>query len=282
MPIRFKVRSNKMVGKEDEYAAQVVPAFTADIEDVVERATQQGSGVSKAAMLAAVEAFFSTAERMVLEGIHITTPLVNIHTSITGTFKGHDDRFDRRRHRIEARVTPGKRLRRTVRLYGRAVRVAGTSSPLPAPVFFEDIESGQKDSALTPGGLGRLYGIRLKFDPADPRQGVFFIGADRRATRAGPAAENHPKQVILLVPPLAPGDYTLEVRARAEDSDEVRSGRLPATLTVPEVPILELPPAWASWPEPAVPVGAAREGPAGAAASADTAWPQPAAVEEPS
>ena len=248
MPIHFTIRSNKMVGKKDEYAAQVRPAFTADVEDVVERMTQQGCALSKAAVLGVLEMFFSTTERMVLDGINVTTPLVNIHASITGTFKGRDDRFDRRRHRIEARVTPGRRLRRTVRLYARAVRDAGRSCPVPAPVFYEDLESGRKDSALTPGGLGRVYGTRLKFDPADPRQGVFFVAGDGRATRVGPSAENHPKQLIFLVPPLAPGDYALEVRARAEDSGDVRTGRLHYTLTVPEVPLLELPPDWAAWP----------------------------------
>jgi hypothetical protein len=249
MTIRYTIRSNKMMGKH-EYAAQVRPAFTADVDDVVERMTQSGCALSKAAALGVLEMFFSTVERMVLDGINVTTPLVNIHASVTGTFKGEDDRFDRRRHRIEARTTPGRRLRRTVRLYGRAEREPGRGGPVPNPVFYEDLESGQKNGVLTPGGMGRVYGARLKFDPADPRQGLFFVGADKRATRVGLAAENHPKQVIFLVPPLAPGDYTLEVRARAEDSDDVRTGRLYRTLTVPEVPILELPPDWATWPAP--------------------------------
>jgi hypothetical protein len=213
--------------------------------------TQSGCALSKAAVLGVLEMFFGTVERMVLDGINVTTPLVNVHASVTGTFKGEDDRFDRRRHGIEARTTPGRRLRRTVRLYGRAERKPGRGRPRPNPVFYEDLESGQKNSTLTPGGLGRVYGGRLKFDPADPCQGVFFVAADRRATRVALAAENRPKQLIFLVPPLAPGDYTLEVRARAEDSDDVRTGRFHHTLTVPEVPFLELPPDWATWSAPA-------------------------------
>jgi hypothetical protein len=55
-------------------------------------------------------------------------------------------------------------------------------------------------------------------------------------------------KLIFLVPPLAPGDYTLEVRARAGDNEDVHTGRLPYTLTVAEVPMLELPPARVPWP----------------------------------
>lgn len=251
MTIKYTIRSNKMVGKEHEHAAMVRPIFSADIEKVIEEMMQQGCALSKAATLGVLEMFFSAIERLVLMGANVTTPLVNVHASIAGLFRGHDDRFDRRRHRIEVRVTPGARLRRTVRRYARAERIAPRGQPQPYPAFFEDIESGEKDSILTPGGLGRLYGARLKFDPADPRQGVFFIAADKSATRAGSAAENHPQQLIFLIPPLPAGAYTLEVRNLAEDSSDLRRGTLGCTLTVTAPDTMEMPLAWAAQPHSA-------------------------------
>jgi hypothetical protein len=248
MPIQYTIRSNKMVGKEEEYAAMVRPAYTADIDDVVDSMTQQGCALSKAAVLGVLEMFVSTIERLVLEGVNVTTPLVNVHASVTGTFKGSSDHFDRRRHRIVPRVTPGRRLRRTVRLYARAQKVIGQGHPIPAPIAYYDLESGTQDGALTPGGLGRVIGLRLKFDPTDPLQGIFFVSPDRSATRVAYVAENRPRQLLFLVPPLPAGSYTLEVRARGEDSPDVRTGQVRATLTVPAAAGLEMPLAWSGRP----------------------------------
>ena len=62
---------------------------------------------------------------------------------------------------------------------------------------------------MTPGGLAQLDGHRLKFDPADPAQGIFFVAADRRETRVEEIARNRPAELILRVPPLAAGTYPL-------------------------------------------------------------------------
>ncbi len=101
---------------------------------------------------------------------------------------------------------------------------------------------------LTPGGMGRLYGARLKFDPSDPRQGIFFIAADKTETRAGCAAENVPQQLIFLIPPLLAGTYTLEVRNLAEDSLALRRGSLGYALTVTAPGSPEVPLAWTVQP----------------------------------
>ena len=48
---------------------------------------------------------------------------------------------------------------------------------------------GDGDGVLTPGGMARLSGHRLKFDPADPEQGLLLMAADRttRGTTRGRA-----------------------------------------------------------------------------------------------
>jgi hypothetical protein len=55
-------------------------------------------------------------------------------------------------------------------------------------------------------------------------------GAEAKVDVVG---RNKPADLMFIVPQgLAPGDYTLEVRAVAHGSDEVRSGALDAVLTV--------------------------------------------------
>jgi hypothetical protein len=80
--------------------------------------------------------------------------------------------------------------------------------------------------------MGRLVGSRLKVDPDDPEQGIFFIAEDGRATRVEVIAKNVYSELIFLVPAnLSPGTYRLQVRALFNQSD-LRAGHLGQKLTI--------------------------------------------------
>jgi hypothetical protein len=80
--------------------------------------------------------------------------------------------------------------------------------------------------------MGRLHGHRLKFDPDDPTQGIFFVHSDHSETPVEVVGENLPAKLIFTVPALPAGDYRLTVRATVNGTTEVRSGTLDETLTV--------------------------------------------------
>jgi len=85
---------------------------------------------------------------------------------------------------------------------------------------------------LTPGGMAQVTGHRLKFDPADAAQGVYFVAEGGGETKVDVVGRNKPAHLMFIVPQgLAPGDYTLEVRATVY-SEDVRTGALDAVLTV--------------------------------------------------
>jgi hypothetical protein len=74
-------------------------------------------------------------------------------------------------------------------------------------------------------------GYRLKFDPADPTQGLFFIG-DSGDTRVDIVGKNTAVELMFLVPAsLIPGNYTLELRTTM-GNHTIRTGTLAASLTV--------------------------------------------------
>ena len=98
-------------------------------------------------------------------------------------------------------------------------------------VCLQSISNQQILNPLTPGGMGQLVGHRLKFDPADPNQGIFFVAPAGEA-RVQVVARNKPGELIFMVPALPAADYTLEVRATVHSSEDVRTGALEATLTV--------------------------------------------------
>jgi hypothetical protein len=233
MTIQYVLYENKLTDDPNDYVARVRSRGTMDLDDVVEHMIrQEGSTAVRGDVLSTLEDFFSALESLLLLGFTIRTPSANYRFSITGVFDGEDDGFDSSRHQVVCRVLPGARLRRTIR---DRIQVDKQLADLPGPrpLVYTDANSGARNSVLTPGGAGKLTGGRLKFDPADPTQGLFLLAADSSETRVAVVSESLPAKVHFLVPELAPGDYQLVVRTRSDGEDgELRSGTLKATLTV--------------------------------------------------
>ena len=123
-------------------------------------------------------------------------------------------------------------LRRALRERGQVVKQEAVR-PSPSLLDYVDLNSGERNGPLTPGGMGQIIGHRLKFDPDDTAQGIFFIAEDGTETRVSVVGRNKPGELMFLVPDgLASGEYRLEVRAILKGSKEVRRGRLDEVLTV--------------------------------------------------
>jgi hypothetical protein len=79
--------------------------------------------------------------------------------------------------------------------------------------------------------MGQITGYRLKFDPADPEQGIFFA-AGGSATRVEQTGKNSPSELMFLIPAeLAPGEYRPELRS-ALHNGRLFTGILEELLTV--------------------------------------------------
>ncbi len=100
-----------------------------------------------------------------------------------------------------------------------------------------DINSGKANTVLTAGGIVELTGSRLKFDAADPQQGLFFIPENTgEETHCTIVAENKPARIMGLIPgDLAPGTYHVEVRTKYTPNGKalhnMKTGRFSKALT---------------------------------------------------
>lgn len=230
MSISYSLYKNHLTNGANNYRAVVQFNGVIDLEGIIDRMVARGTITSRASALAALEDYFATVESALLDGFKVITPMDIYAISIRGNFDGQTDGFTPGRHSTEAVVSPGPRLRRIIREKMHPQKQIATEVR-PILLEFIDTNSGERDSVLTPGGLGQLAGHRLKFDLADPGQGLFFIAADGSATRVEVIAKNTATELIFLIPvSLAPGDYTLE--ARVLFSEALRSGALAPTLTV--------------------------------------------------
>ncbi|MDR8392506.1 DUF4469 domain-containing protein [Aliifodinibius sp. S!AR15-10] len=76
-------------------------------------------------------------------------------------------------------------------------------------------------------------GELLKIDPEDPDQGLFLVASDGAETKVEEFVENSPSKLGFRVPEgLASGEYTMEVRAKLHNTNELRVGTLKAPLAV--------------------------------------------------
>jgi len=212
------------------HVARVLRSSTSNLDEVLEVMAQQGCTMFKADILAVLEAYHSAVEFLLRGGHSVNTPGIRYRTSIGGLFSGSDDAYDPARHEVRVHVLPGKRLLQA--LEHTPCAKLESNRPLPHPEHYTDIGSGQPDGPLTPGGVGQLSGFRLRFDPSDPEQGVFFIAPAGTATRVETMVKNRLRELIFVVPALPAGPYTLEVRAKPQDADDLRAGALEYTLTV--------------------------------------------------
>lgn len=235
MKIEYELVRNHLTETED-FRAVVHHSGIAGMDDVVERIVRQGSTVTRADIFSVLEDFFLAIEYLLLEGARINTPLVNFGLSIRGVFRHCHEQFDAARHELRVTFGIGRRLRKTIRRRGKVTRKPGRV-PFPTLYFYLDACTGEYDGPLTPGGLGKVGGEWLKFDPADEAQGLFFVDEEERETRVAVVGTNRPKELVFQTPyDLAPGGYRLEVRAIVgRKGNKVRTGRLSSVLEVAEV-----------------------------------------------
>ncbi|WP_423128609.1 DNA-binding domain-containing protein [Gaoshiqia sp. Z1-71] len=230
MALNYALFENHLTTDPTDYMAVVQNQQSKTQDDVIDLMISRGSTVTRAEALAVFEEYALAFEQLVKNGFAVNTPLFNLSLSVKGVFTREDESFNPSVHSVKINVSPGIRLKEMVAGVN-VVRVQG-ASPKPDPLYLDDLGSGTRNESLTPGNIAQLKGSRLKFDPADAAQGIFLVAANGSETRVATISRNKPAQVDFLVPALAAGTYRLEVRVSLYKTNGIRTGGLPAELTV--------------------------------------------------
>lgn len=238
MAINYALFENHLTSDPEDYAAQVKITGSADLEAIADRMIDQGSTVTKADILAVLEDTIKASEGYLLDGYRVQLGgFCELFPRIKGVFNGIIDTFDSSRHRIDVGANPGARVRKTVR-EGATVAKAEAIKPAPALLEYVDLGSGDVNGTITLDNIGTINGHRLKFDPGQADEGIYFVNVDGGAeVKATAIQKNKPGQLVFLVPAIASGQYYLEVRKRFRDSSELRTGRLDETLETSAGPL---------------------------------------------
>ena len=217
------------------YRAVAKEVAYVSIDDAIEALTQPGSILKQTECFAVIHRFLDYLNEQLAEGNGFLSPYFRLTPGVRGVFERQDDAYDPRRHRPSVNFRPGKKMQQAMQRM--KVRRIDGEVPAPVPTAFQDWKSEAKNQRITPDQVGVVMGEQLKItNPADPEQGVFFIHLPtRQAFRTPDIFHNYPKQLLVPIPAmLPPGPYQLEVRSAFNTTGEVRTGRLPMILTVPD------------------------------------------------
>ena len=230
--IPYSLIDNKLTPDPNDLRAQVRNTTTVNIEELADRIVRPGSTVTKAEFLAMYEELGAEMVKAVLRGESVVTDIVTLRATLTGVWTSAQDTFDPTRHHGRVRMSPGIRLRRAeAEMAFTLERPQDQSAPLPDRL--EDFTSASINGTLTKGGVVRLTGSKLKYDPADPAQGVFLVKSTGAETRITNVKDNKPSAQLLLLPAnLTAGTYRLEVRTKIKGSTQLKTATLGAPLTV--------------------------------------------------
>jgi hypothetical protein len=230
MRLRYCIIPSKLPANPGGHIGQIVPYRTVTQEELTEEISRRGTTASIPDIDNAFDHLCDATGDMLARGEIVQTPLGTLYVAIKGPFDGENDLYDKDRHRLVIRFIPLRQL--VSKLRNASMERCESRMVLPNPEGYIDVATGRNDGHLTPHDMVEVYGANLKFDPTDPRQGIFFCAEDKAETRVRSVAINMPAQLVLLVPDLAPGRYKLIVRNAAEKSGELREGHLGPMLRV--------------------------------------------------
>lgn len=231
MPISYKLYRNYLGDDVEKYSARVEYLDTIYEEEIIDEMMSYNSAMTKADTIAVLENYQAAIKRKLLQGFRVITRSGVYGVGIKGNFTDLGDGFDLSRHRVEPLIAISPELREAIT---NKVPVEKALAPVrqPMPVQYLSLSNGQESNVLTPGGMGKVIGERLRYDPADPEQGLFLIAADKSERRLPTDGLIQPGSVVFLIPAdLTPGAYHLEVRVRF-DTATFSAGRLKHALTV--------------------------------------------------
>ena len=230
MSISYVLQPNHLTADPNDFTARVIPRETTDYENVIELMIKRGSTVVRADILSVLEDYHSVIADELLAGRYVNTPGCNYKVSIKGVFHGPDDVYDAARHQVAAVASAGARVKRVIAAQSKT-EIGMAKKPSPELGYFTDLETGEMNSIATPGFMGTITGDKLKYDPADDNQGIFFVAEEGTETRVTAAGSIKPGRLMFIIPALPSGTYKLLVRSLWREA-EIREGRLYETISV--------------------------------------------------
>ena len=200
---------------DNDYIAEVSTlGNTKQNEDFARLIEEDGTEVRYDTILDILRRRDRVEKRLIQEGHSVQSGNVRLTPRITGSWKGASAKFDPAIHKltVDAVITNG--LRTGLEEVG--TEILGVKNNGAYIGLVTDLFTKMTDGTITPNEEIRIDGDKIKILPEDTSgYDVFFISDDEIEYTAGRAPiENNPKKVVIRVPALPAGKYTLRIVTR--------------------------------------------------------------------
>jgi nucleoid DNA-binding protein len=229
---------NLLTEDPDDFYAKVISERTLDTDNICDLAVDRGNApTTKEAMKINVELFFKEMSYQLKDGYSVNTGYFTASPQIKGVFRNILDRFDKMRHSLYFLFTQGEILRKALDEVSVEITGTGEAGTVIAEVI--DVKTGSVNDRITPNRNLRIKGSKLKLVGNHADVGVYFVNeatGEPIKVEADEIVDNRPSELMIVVPQLASGLYTLKESTQYAGSSTVlkepRTVSFDKTLTV--------------------------------------------------
>lgn len=213
---------NHLIGAPaNSYTARAVAERSLGITDICQAAISRGgANINASTMQHAIELFFKEMSYQLCDGYSINiNGYITAGPQIQGVFNSPTDKFDRTRHSLYFAFNQGDTLSEDAA--DIEVDILGLAETGPVIIQVTDVKTNMVNDRLTPGRNLKITGSKLKLVGENAEVGVYFIHqATNESTKveSTDVAANNPSKLMVIIPNLATGSYTLEVKTQYSNS----------------------------------------------------------------
>ncbi|MBP1619166.1 MAG: hypothetical protein H6Q14_2993 [Bacteroidetes bacterium] len=211
----------------NDYIARVASERSLTIKQVCSVAVTRGKAdVTDSAMEHAVDLFLKEMAYQLCDGYSVNTGYFTASTLIRGVFDNSRETFNPEKHSILFLFNQGGKLR--AEISNIEVEILGVADSGATISQVTDVKSGSVNDLLTPGRNLRISGSKIKVVGADAANGVSFVNSTTQARTAVEAPDivtNNPSELLVVIPLLPAGTYTVEVVTQYAGSISLKEPR---------------------------------------------------------
>ena len=213
--IRVKLYPNYLPGAEGAYIARTASEASLNIEEVCAALKNRGGYEGNYQHLVeSVKLFYHEAAYQLCDGYAVSNGYYSIHPNIGGTFNTDKEAHNHQKHPIKFRFRTLSRLRKLAE--NITVDIDGIADTQGYIVEFTDVNSGDVNESLAPGGQFIVTGYKIKISGDDPAVGVYFVsecnGDSIKVTEN--LAENTASKIISIIPKNLNGSYRIVIKTQ--------------------------------------------------------------------
>lgn len=215
--IKAQLHDNPLTENPSDLIARVASERTLTVRDIcLSAVTRGGADITAAAMEHAAGLFLKEMNYCLCDGFAVNADgYFSASAHIKGAFGSSVEKFDPAKQRLVFEFHQGAVLRREAEAV--EVKILGMADAALYIAQVTDMRTGSINDLLTPGRNLRIAGTKIKIAGSSSDCGVFFVHCEtNEGTRVDTpdVIVNNPSELIVVIPPLAAGEYRVAIRTQ--------------------------------------------------------------------